>query len=260
MMSRNRRTWPSCLALILIGMLLLSGSDWVHAKRLPSDQSGRPRLEAFLPGGFQVDKVLHHDFSNEGYKQYVIAISNHMNTEQPLMLLYLEHNGTWFVKDKVQIHPTASRDSETMFDQPNYIDGLVLSKVGTQTLILFESVASFGGSGANFFFDFYQIRNGHFVLVKTFNHERMEQTYFCIYTGAVYDAAFINIKGTKVGKSFVHTYYLDVTKYTFDGVNFVALGKERMREKQGNWTMADAYRFISVYKAVQSGEIFAQSH
>ena len=259
-MNCNRGGWPSRFTLIVTGMLLVLGSDWFHAKRLPSEQSGQPRLEAFLPDGFQVDKVLRHDFANKGYRQYVVAISNHMNSEQPLMLLYLEHNGTWFVKDKAQIHPAASRDSETMFDQPNYIDGLVLSKVGTQTLILFESVASFGGSGANFFFDFYQIHNGRFALVKTFNHERMEQTYFCIYNGAVYDAVFVNIKGKKVGKSFVHTCYLDVTKYTFDGVNFVALGQERMREKQGNWTMADSYRFISVYKAVQSGEIFAQPH
>jgi hypothetical protein len=259
MMSRKREGWPSRFTLIVTVMLLVFGSV-VHAKELLSEQPAQPQLETFLPDGYQVDKFLRHDFDNKGYRQYVVAISNHINSEQSLMLLFLEHNGTWFVKDKAQIHPAASQDSGTMFDQPNYFDGMALSKVDTQTLILFESVASFGGSGASFFFDFYQIHNGRLVLVKTFNHARMEQTYFCIFNGAVYDAVLVNIKGKKVGKSFVHTYYLDVTKFTFDGVNFVALGHERMREKQGNWTMADSYRFISVYKAVQSGEIFAQPH
>jgi hypothetical protein len=105
-------------------------------------------------------------------------------------------------------------------------------------------------------FDFYQIRRGRLVLVKAFHHVRMEQTYFCVDQGAVYDATFHDIKGPKVGRSFVHTYYLDVVKYTFDGADFVAAGHERLREKQGNWTKADDYRFVSVCKAVRSGEVF----
>ena len=224
-MSGNRGVWALCFTLVVAGIFLLLGSDWVLAIRpSPAEQSGQPRFEAFLPDGFQVDKVLRHDFANKGYAQYILAISDHIHLEQPLMLLYLDRKGTWFVKDKMQIHPRVSRDAEGMFEQPNYFNGLALAKVGSETLTQFASVASFGGSGAVFFFDFYRIRGGQLVLVKTFQHERMEQTYFCIDNGAVYDATFVNVKGKKVGKSFVHTYYLDVTKYTFDGVQFVTLG------------------------------------
>jgi hypothetical protein len=216
----------------------------------------KPDFEKLLPDGYQVDKTIRHDFSGEGYAQYVVAVSDHINLEQPLILLYLERDGAWIVKDKALVHARGERGSDASFEQPNYFGDLALEKTGSGPLILLRSVASSGGSGAAFFFDLYQVREGRLVLLRTFRHGRMEQTYFCLDKGDVYDAAFVDIRGPKVGRSFVHTYYLEVTRYAFDGVGVVAVGRERLREKQGNWTRADDYRFVSVCRALRSGEIF----
>jgi len=52
--------------------------------------------------------------------------------------------------------------------------------------------------------------------------------------------------------------YLQVTNYTFDGREIRPAGSERMREQQGNRYLQDKYWFISVVKALQNKEIFAE--
>ena len=63
----------------------------------------------------------------------------------------------------------------------------------------------------------------------------------------------------KHGKAYLYTCSLQVTKYGFNGEEIRAVGSERMREQTGNRFLSEKYWFISVLKALQKKEIFAQT-
>ena len=95
--------------------------------------------------------------------------------------------------------------------------------------------------------------------VKSFVHGRADLPYFTLYENAAYNAELACKRGAKHGKAYVYTCYLQVTKYVFDGEALRAVGSERMRERQGNRFLNERYVFISVRKALQKGEIFADA-
>jgi hypothetical protein len=130
--------------------------------------------------------------------------------------------------------------------------------LGVGNLILLRTVLSGGGSGSLNFFDFYRVERNKLVLVRGFSHERMEQTYFAVYQHAIYDAEKVCTRGEKHGNAYVYTCYLQVTKYAFDGRKIRPVGSERIREQRGNRFLTDKYWFISVLRALQKKEIFAQ--
>jgi hypothetical protein len=66
-------------------------------------------------------------------------------------------------------------------------------------------------------------------------------------------------QGEKHGNAFVYTCYLQVTKYEFDGQEIRPVGSGRMREQRGNRYLGEKYWFVSVLKALQTNEIFAQA-
>ena len=87
----------------------------------------------------------------------------------------------------------------------------------------------------------------------------MERYYFALYKDTVFDADLVCRRGKRHGRSFVHTCYLDVKKYAFDGRSITAIGSERLHESQGPWFLSDSYRFMSVQKALEQGEIFGEA-
>ena len=89
-----------------------------------------------------------------------------------------------------------------------------------------------------------------------FGHGRMERCYFAAYENSVYDAELVCKRGERRGKSFVYTCYLQVTRYGSDGQSLVQTGAQRLGEKKGNRFLGDSFRFMSVEKALKTGEIF----
>jgi len=174
------------------------------------------------------------------------------------MLLLVATGGKIVVEDRVILH-NDTNTGKFWDGPPNYFSGLTREMVGGSDLFLIRSVLSGGGSGSLHYFDFYRPEKKKLLLVKSFSHQRMEQTYFAVYRNAVYDAECICTRGQKHGNAYVYTCYLQVTKYAFDGQTIRPVGSERMREQRGNRYLQDKYWFIPVLKALQKNEIFAQA-
>jgi hypothetical protein len=207
-------------------------------------------LRLFIPDGYQSAKVLRYDLARKGYSQYLVALSdgNSADPQKPITLLYIDWDKKWYVKDKEVI-----TNSDYM---GNYYGDMRIETIGQTNLLYVYSYYSDGGSGSTHYYRFYSIEEGKLSLLKAFEHSRMERLYFCIWNNAIYDSELVKQRGEKKGNAFVYTCYLNVTKFTCDGKAIVALGAQRLREKQGNRFLDEQYWCMSVQNALKKGEVF----
>lgn len=218
-------------------------------------------LKELTPAGYKVEKTIACGPGQGGQQEHLVAMSDVDDSQiaaKPVRLLLVAVGQKNVVEDSVTLH-NVPNTGKFWDGPPNYFDGMTRESVGGGDLFLVRSVLSGGGSGSLHFFDFYKLEKKKLHLVKGFSHARMEQTYFAVYRNATYDAERVCARGEKRGKAYVYTCYLQVTKYTFDGQAFRAVGSERMREQRGNRFLEDKYWFLSVLKALQRNEIFAQA-
>jgi hypothetical protein len=227
-----------------------------------ADLSAAARKE-LTPEGYKIEKTIACQPDQEAQQEHLVALSGVVDagfpfSGKPVMLLLVATSKKIVVEDRVTLHNDAKTDK--FWDgPPNFFSGLTRENIGGSNLFLVRSMLSGGGSGSLHYFDFYGTENKKLRLVKSFSHGRMEQTYFAVYKNAVYDAERICIRGEKHGSAYVYTCYLQVTKYAFNGQEIRPVGSERMREQLGNRYLQDKYWFISVLKALQNNEIFAQA-
>jgi hypothetical protein len=174
---------------------------------------------------------------------------------RPVVLGLLVWNGKWTLRDKVLPHYNTGTSDEQW---PNYFTDLDQVEVGNRKLILLRTTVFGGGSGSLQYFDFYDIDGEKLSLVKSFAHGRFESYYFALHEKNVYDADLVCRRGERHGKSFVYTCYLQVTRYGFDGRSLVETGSEKLQERKGNRFLGESYRFMSVKRALDKGEIFAR--
>ena len=218
-------------------------------------------LKEVTPEGYKVEKTIACDPVQGAQQEHIVALSDADDHEihgRPVMLLLVAVGKKIVVEDSVTPHNAASTNA--FWDgPPNYFSGMTRENVGGSGLFLVKSVLSGGGSGSLHFFHFYKAEKKKLRLVKSFVHERMQETYFAVYKNAIYDAELVCAKGERHGRAFVYTCYLQVTKYTFDGQAIGPVGSERMREQRGNRYLEDKYRFVSLLKALQNNEIFTQA-
>ena len=128
--------------------------------------------------------------------------------------------------------------------------------IGSTPMLYIKTHANFGGPGSLHLFSLYSVNNGKLVLLKQYEHDRMEQTYFCLKKKAIYDAVLVKTRGPKHGNAYIYTCYLAVSKYSYDGSTFVKVGTENLREMKGNRFLDEKYWFLSVCKALDRGEVF----
>jgi hypothetical protein len=209
-------------------------------------------MSHLIPDGYKVGQVVTFDFAGKGYPQYVVAItdSNADEPEKPVKLLYVDWDKRWHVQDTASIHSDAD-------DPPtNFIDSMTIETIGQAKVLYVHSYWSAGGPGAGHFYGFYTVEKGKLSLLKEFVHSRMMRLYFCLMNHSIYDAVLVKKRGEKHGKSYVYTCYLDVTKYTCAGKAIIAVGSEKLREKQGNRFLDEKYWCMSVCTAIKQGEVF----
>jgi hypothetical protein len=218
-------------------------------------------LKELTPEGYKIEKTIACEPDQSAQHEHLVALADADDQQikaKPVMLLLVAAGKKIVIEDRVTLH---KGDTTGKFGDgsPNYFTGLTTENLGGGDLFLVRSALSAGGSGSLHYFDFYRIEKKKLRLVKRFSHGRMDQTYFAVYKNAIYDAKCVCTRGEKHGKAYVYTCYLQVTKYAFDGQAIQPVGSERMREQRGNRFLEDKYRFISVLKALQKNEIFAQT-
>jgi hypothetical protein len=224
----------------------------------PADLSAAA-LKKLVPEGYKVEKTIPCNSGQGAQQEHLVALSDAEEVqfkEKPVMILLVAAGKKVVVEDSVTLHNTRTSGWP---DAPNYFTAMTRQNVGGGDLFLITSMVFGGGSGSLNYFDFYQADKKKLRLVKSFSHGRMQVPYFAVYKNAIYDAECVCTRGEKHGKAFVYTCYLQVTKYTFDGEAIRPVGSERMREQKGNRFMQDKYWFISVLKALQKHEIFAEA-
>jgi hypothetical protein len=217
-------------------------------------------LKELAPEGYKIEKTVACEPDRNAPREYLVALSDADEQQlaaKPVMLLLVAAGKSVVVEDRVTLHNSAGT-GQFWDGPPNYFEGLTKEKVGAGDLFLISSFLSGGGPGSLHYFDCYGVERKKLRLVKSFSHGRMDRTYFAVYKNAIYDAKCVCARGEKHGKAYVYTCYLDVTKYAFDGRAIQPVGSERMREQHGNRFLQDKYWFISVLKALQTKEIFAQ--
>ena len=228
-------------------------------------RAGRPvisaaALQTLTPKGYKVEDMIACP-ADKGRPHEVLVVLSDADDEQikgrPVMLLLVTAGRQTVVRDRVIPHDSAT--GRFWDGPPNYFAGLTRENVGGGDLILLKTVLTGGGSGSLHFFDFYKLEHNKLHLVRSFSHSRMERTYFALHRNAIYDAEKVCSRGEKHGKAYVYTCYLQVTEYVFDGQTIQPARSERMREQRGNRFLEDKYWFISVLKALQKNEIFAQA-
>jgi hypothetical protein len=218
-------------------------------------------LKELTPEGYKIEKTIACEPDQGAQHEHLVVLADaddHRIAAKPVMLLLVAAGKKIVVEDSVTLHNDANT-GKFWDGPPNYFSGLTRENVGGGDLFLVRSVLSGGGSGSLHYFDFYRLEKKKLRLVKSFSHQRMEQTYLAVYKNAIYDAECVCTRGEKHGKAYVYTCYLQVTKYAFDGQAIRPVGSERMREQRGNRYLQDKYWFISVLKALQKNEIFTQA-
>jgi hypothetical protein len=216
-------------------------------------------LKTLTPDGYKIEKIVALGTGSGGRVEYIAGLSDIHGDRiksRPITLLLIAGGKQAMVEDRVIPHDSASE--EFWKGPPTYLDGMTKEKLEGRDLILIRTVLSGGGSGALFFFDLYDVEKNKLRLLKSFSHQRMEQTYFAIYRHTIYDAEKVCTRGEKHGNAYVYTCYLQVTKYRFVGQAIRPAGSERMREQRGNRFLGDKYWFVSVAEALQKKEIFAE--
>jgi len=234
---------------------------------LVADAGARPvrgiaytTISALAPEGYKPEK--HIPWKAKSADIRIVAFSDAAVPDnddetlptKPVVLGLLVWKGKWTLQDKVLPHYNTGTVDE---EWPNYFNDLDQVEVGGHKLILLRTTVLGGGSGSGQYFDFYEIKGDKLSLIKSVAHGCFESYYFALHGKNVYDADLVCQRGKKHGKSFIYTCYLQVTRYGFNGRAFVKTGSERLQEKKGNWFLCDSYRFMSVKRALEKGEIFA---
>jgi hypothetical protein len=259
------RKWKPFLsarcALLITAICVLRLPERAPAASIHGAELSAAALKELTPEGYRIEKTIACQPDQGAQQEYLVALADANDNQipaRPVMLFLVATGKKIVVEDRVTLH--SDIDTGKFWDgPPNYFSGLTKEKVGDGDLFLIRSVLSGGGSGSLHYFDFYRPEKKKLHLVKSFSHQRMEQTYFAVYRNAVYDAERICTRGEKHGNAYVYTCYLQVTKYAFDGQTIRPVGSERMREQRGNRYLQDKFWFISVLKALRENEIFAQA-
>lgn len=181
--------------------------------------------------------------------------SNSEAPEKPIDLLYVDWDGKWVVRDRCPIR-SGDTGEFARFNSPNYLNAMRIETIGTTPLLYVYTNSWWGGSGSNHLFSFYAIHDGKIVLLKQFEHDRMERFYFCLKNNAIYDAVLVKTRGERHGKAYVYTCYLDVSKYSCDGTGIARVGSGKLREMTGNRFLDEKYWNMSVCNALTRGEVF----
>jgi len=246
-------------ALLIAAICTLSLTATAAAASTHRTDLSAAALKVLTPEGYKVEKTIACEPDQGAQHEHLVALADdHQIAAKPVMLLLVAAGKKIVVEDSVTLHNDANT-GQFWDGPPNYFSGLTRENVGGGDLFLVRSVLSGGGSGSLHYFDFYRLEKKKLRLVKSFSHQRMEQTYFAVYKNAIYDAECVCTRGEKHGKAYAYTCYLQVTKYAFDGHAIRPVGSERMREQRGNRYLQDKYWFISVLKALQKNEIFTQA-
>ena len=217
-------------------------------------------LQDLTPEGYRIEKTIACEPGRSASREYLVALADADDQQlpaRPVMLFLVSAGKSIVIEDRVTLHNSAGT-GQFWDGPPNYFKGLTRENLGAGDLFLISSVLSGGGSGSVHYFDFYRPEKNKLRLVMSFSHDRMEQTYFAVYKNAIYDAKCVCTRGQKHGKAYDYECHLEVTRYTYDGQAIQSVGSERMREQHGNRFLQEKYWFISVLKALQTKEIFAQ--
>lgn len=215
-------------------------------------------LQPLIPDGYRLDRTLAVRPASHGRGEYLVALSDvdESDPAKPVMLLLVSTGAKTVIEDRMALH-TEPRGKPALVEAPNYVGALSHQKIGDADLVLVATIGSWGGSGSLHYFDFFRPEGHKLHLVKSFSHGWMQVPYFAVYENAVYDAELGCRRGEKIGKAYVYTCWLDVTKFGFANGEMLPVSSKRMREHQGNRYLGDKYRFISVLKALRNHEIFA---
>ncbi len=259
-MRKRKRFVPTGDAILVVAMWILPLPSNAAPVRTHRAGLSAAALQELTPEGYKIEQTIACEPDQGSQHEYLIALADaddQQIAEKPVMIL-LVAEGKRVAEDRVILHNDV-HTGQFWDGPPNYFSGLTKEHVGAGDLFLVRSALSGGGSGSMHYFDFYRLEKKKLRLVKSFSHQRMEQTYFAVYRNAIYDAQCVCTRGEKHGKAYVYTCYLQVTKYAFDGQAIQPVGSERMREQRGNRFLQDKYWFISVLKALQTNEIFASA-
>ncbi len=248
------------LAVISIGPSAMAAAPAVHGV-------SEATLGTFAPPGYEFLKHIPWSAGPNGEALRIVAFSDVVDSEdtasgwqaipqQPVMFRLLRWRKEWSVLDTVLPHHQEPAKTGAFDWAPNYFADLDRVRVGDASLILARSVASAGGSGSLNYFDFSVVERDRLKLVKSFEHGRFERYYFAMQGDSVFDGELVCKRGERRKGSYVHTCYIQVTRYGFDGRSLVATGSERLGERRGNFALQDDYRFVSVGEALAKGEIF----
>ncbi|HXA19753.1 MAG TPA: hypothetical protein VN380_22410 [Thermoanaerobaculia bacterium] len=139
---------------------------------------------------------------------------------------------------------------------PQYLNGISVVPVGRGSLLYVYTNWSRGGSGSRHYYQFFTAVSGRLMLLKTFEHERMERGYLCLTGHRIYDATLVKRRGAKNGNAYLYACFLDVTELTYDGQRILAVRSERVEERIGNRFLEESYRNMSLRSILRRGGHF----
>ena len=212
----------------------------------------RLALSKLLPPGYRTAAVLPCSLDGDRKDRFVAALTDN-DPDQPeraVRLLYLAWNGGWTILDSVEIAGTEPSLP------PQYLNGIAVVPVGQGSLLYVYTNWSGGGSGSRHYYQFFTAVSGRLVLLKTFEHERMQRGYLCLSGHRIYDATLVKRRGEKKGNAYLYTCLLDVTELTYDGQRILAVRSERVEERTGNRFLDESYWNMSLRAILRRGGHF----
>jgi len=238
----------------IVPLALILSMVW-NAAHAASGRSAGPSdtdLEALLPNGYRVEKVLPFQLDSMTAVRYLVAISDANRDEptKPVRVLYVGRKGTWQTLGSLPV------SEENGSFPPNILEKLSVQSVNGHDLIHLYTVAWGGGSGSSHYFQFFTVENDAPRLLKAIDHDRMSRLYFCLYDEKIYDARLVKHRREKKGRAFVYTCYLEATEFAFDGKQILPTSTARLREKQGNRFLDEKYWCMSLKNAIKRKEVF----
>lgn len=212
----------------------------------------RLALSKLLPTGYRTAAVLPCSLEADRKGRFVAALTDTDpdQSEKPVRLLYLAWNRGWTILDSVEI----ARTEPDL--PPQYLNGIAVVPVGQGSLLYVYTNWSRGGSGSRHYYQFFTAVAGRLVLLKAFEHERMERSYLCLTRHRIYDALLVKRRGEKKGNAYIYTCFLDVTEFTFDGQRILAVRSERVEERTGDRSLDESYRNMSLRSILRHGGHF----
>jgi hypothetical protein len=211
-------------------------------------------LGNIIPDGYKLAQTIKIDNIGVSSPHYIIALSDTVDDMplKPILLLHISWQNKWSLIENIP--PTESKEEFG----PNIVNSMKLETVGAQKLLYIYTITWGGGSGSEHYYSLYSIKEGVVRLLKTFEHERMERLYFCMYNNSIYDAKVVKVRGEKKGKAYIYTCYWNVTKYTCNEDSIIAVESDKCREMKGNRFLDEKYRCMSLLKAIKNGEVFSK--